>query len=110
QHDIAAAFLELRDAALDQLPVGAQIVAAQDGVRADLPDHQFRVLGDYIAVEPGQFLRDVFTAFSAIDHPDVDTGDAPLERGLEPARVAQLRGARADPQGRGRAHGNDRQR
>ena len=101
QHDIAAALFELRDAPLDQLPVDAQIIAAQHRIGADLPDHQFGTLGDHVVIQPGQLFGDVFAAFAAIDHPDVETGEPVSERGLEPARIGQPRSARSGPLGRG---------
>ena len=110
QDDIAAASFELGDAAVDQRPVGGQIIAVQQRIGADLPNHQFGVFGDDVAVEPGKLLGDVLAAFAAIDHPDVDAGEPVPERGLEPARIAQPRRARPGPLGRGRSHRNDRQR
>ena len=89
QDDIAAASFELGDAALDQRPVGGQIVAVQQRIGADLPDHQFGVFGDDVAVEPGKLLGDVLAASAAIDHPDVDAGEPAPERGL-PERETDL--------------------
>ncbi len=61
-------------AAAYELFIRREIVTPEHRISADLPDHQIRVLGNHVPAETGQFLRNVLTAYTVIDDPDLDAG------------------------------------
>jgi hypothetical protein len=104
QDDVDPTLLHQGDTAPYQLFVGGYIIASQDGVGADLPDHQVRMLRDDVAIDTVQFLGHVLAPDTTVYNSDLDGRKTVSQFALEAARVTHGRSARADSLGRGRAY------
>src|SRR5262245_2448075 len=82
-------------------------VASEDGVGAELPEHQVRTLGSDALVEAGEHVDDPFATDAAVEDDDRLGWEPPRKFGHEPARIGRLRRACTRACRRGRTERND---
>jgi hypothetical protein len=99
QDDIDPLLLQKQDAAADHPLVGANIVAPQDGISADLPNHQVRMRGDDVFSEAEDLLADILATHATVQNLDLDVWETFLQLLFQAARVAHSGRTRADTLG-----------